>query len=76
MKNPALVILAAVAVLGAVIALVLFSMITGGLFDTYDVFTMTTDRPSLALVLVPLGVAVAAGVGALVLWGTQRTRSA
>lgn len=75
MKNPALVILSVVAGIGIVAAIGLFAAINANLLSTYDFATMEMVGPSPLLALIPLGIGLIAGVGAVVLWGTQRQRT-
>jgi|GEM_PF-2763013 len=76
MKNLPLTILSVVAIVALIIALALFSMISGGLFRTYDFNAFTGEGtwygPEPWVALIPFGVGILASVGALVLWGSSR----
>lgn len=67
MNNPALSVLTVVGILGVIAAAGLFVALSSGLFNT--------DLSPL-VALVPLGVGVIAGVGALVIWGVGRGAAA
>ena len=73
-KNLPLYLLVAVGIVGLIATLGMFAAISAGLFNSYDFETGTSAGPSVALALIPLGIAVVAGVGALVLWGQRRQR--
>ena len=75
-KNPPLVALIGVAVVGVLAAVVLFAVANAGLTGTYDF--ATGDRVggmSGWVAVIPLAIGAIAGIAALVLWGTQRTSS-
>jgi hypothetical protein len=78
MKNPALVALIALAVLSALVAVGLLAASASGMTNTWmtDPYTGST-RPVAALPIwvaaIPGLIALAAGIGALVLWGSNRT---
>lgn len=71
-KKLPLYVLTVVAIVGIVAAVGIFAGFTSGLFSQYDMETSTMAGPSPLLALIPAGVGVIAGVGALVLWGIQR----
>lgn len=70
-----LMLLTAIAVVCLIVAIALFAMFSSGLFNHYDASAVESwSGPSPALALIPLGIGVLCGVGALVLWGTQTSK--
>lgn len=73
-KNPPLVALIGVAVVGLFAALALAAMVNANLFARYDLNTGEYGGgPSVWIAVIPLAIGVLAGIAALVLWGVQRS---
>lgn len=66
-----------VCVLGVLGALGLFSMVNAGMFARYDIVVgMRMGGPSPLIALIPLGIGVAAGIGAAITWTIEKNQRA
>lgn len=75
-KNPAALVLTAIAALGAAVAFVLFALINAGVFVDRDPISggVYSAGPSAWIAVVPLALAVVAGIGAVVMWASASSR--
>lgn len=72
-RNLPTVVLGAIAAVGLLAAVAIYAMTNANLFADYN---LTTGRyeggPSAVVALIPLAIGVAAGIGAIILWGVSR----